>query len=255
MHPLFEVPRRRPSSLSGPFNDYDRESLREILEKPDGELRRYEFVVLLGPHLPAGTYEETVYFLPLAFSYLLENDADALEMVSAVFGYSAINADRLQSDGVGEAVRDSIRRCLGHWTSKFRVHHYDLEACKRKGWQLRYDDCVANAEVVGQAVGDLVEFKTLSGLASGFLRQLADSTEPVQRAWFVELVRNKLQPLGVYVVPDAPDLLKILFNEEFIRRALRSCRRAMVRSEASPTYWRDTLMTVESFLARLDCGS
>jgi hypothetical protein len=48
----------RPGALSDPFRDNTPATLRELLRNTDSELRWGGFNALLGPHLPAGTYEE-----------------------------------------------------------------------------------------------------------------------------------------------------------------------------------------------------
>jgi hypothetical protein len=80
----FAVPHPRPRRLSDPFGDFCDESLARLLDTPDDQLRWNHFKQLLGPFLPAGNYEEIVYFLPFAFNCLLEDDESELELVTPI---------------------------------------------------------------------------------------------------------------------------------------------------------------------------
>lgn len=64
--PLIEAP--RPQSLSDPFGDNSEFALNQVLSRPEEQLDWGDCQCLLGPHLPAETYEELLHFLPRAFS-------------------------------------------------------------------------------------------------------------------------------------------------------------------------------------------
>ena len=73
----------RPTKLSDPWDDFPAVLLERILATPDDKLAFSEFRELFGPSMPAGDYEEVMYFLPLAFAYFAnpENGDDAYEML------------------------------------------------------------------------------------------------------------------------------------------------------------------------------
>ena len=69
----FKVKYRRPEKLSDPHGDFTRDLLQAILDTPDSQMGVHQYINLLGPHLPAGTYKESIYFLPQALRYLLSH--------------------------------------------------------------------------------------------------------------------------------------------------------------------------------------
>lgn len=65
-----------PTHLSDPGGDFSPEELNRILSKADAELDWADFDCLFFGKMPAGTYEEVRYYIPLACAYL-ENQRDA----------------------------------------------------------------------------------------------------------------------------------------------------------------------------------
>jgi len=120
--PFFHVPYSRPKSLSDPHHDNFKYELKELLTAPDESLNFSQFRSLLGPYLPAGTYEETCYFLPLPFTYILTHDDDALRLVTTLVWYCSEYADKLRSDRILEDARQGIRKCFGSLDEAVRSH-------------------------------------------------------------------------------------------------------------------------------------
>jgi hypothetical protein len=115
----------RPRALSDPFYDNTPASLRELLSRGDSELRWRDFKTLLGPHLPAGTYEEVAYFLPLAFDCISNDKTVALDLCSSVVWFCSKYEEQLTADKVVDAARGQLRGLLRQWTSQFNVTHFD----------------------------------------------------------------------------------------------------------------------------------
>ena len=126
----------RPSRLSDPHHDFSDDFTRAILARPDRELRWNDFKNILGPFLPAGTNEESVYFLPLALEYIASHDDVALDLVTSIVWFVSEFADRLAADGLLVGSRGRIGECFGIWTSRFDVMHFDHASCRAKGWGL-----------------------------------------------------------------------------------------------------------------------
>lgn len=184
------IPHPRPRSLSDPYRDHCPEHLALLLEKSDDELKWHDYQCLLGPCLPAGTYEESVYFLPLAIDYVLANKDEALDLVPSLVWFTSEYADQLSSDGALDAVRVKLQQCLDFWTNDFVVNHYDHDACRAKGWRRKYFDHVRNSEFLMKALGDLIRFKTHADLTYSFVAELAAAEfSPFKSAWFLELAR------------------------------------------------------------------
>ena len=89
---MFSTPYKGPSKLSDPHTDNSPHMLKNLLKKSDAELGWSDYSILFGPHLPGGTYNEVMYFLPRAFTYLKEQNNDAFELVTLIFGFCSNNA-------------------------------------------------------------------------------------------------------------------------------------------------------------------
>ncbi|MEX0726465.1 MAG: hypothetical protein WD065_09375 [Planctomycetaceae bacterium] len=170
--PDLKLPYARPLSLSDPNHDFTIDHLKSILATPDCDLKWDDFQALLGPYLPAGTYEESAYFLPLTFDYILTHDDEALDLVTSLVWFSSEYARELQRDGALEAVRAKLQPCLDHWTTAFMINHIERENYVGK-WNRRYLDIVHNSSTLMSATNDLLEFKVHSDIASAFFADLA----------------------------------------------------------------------------------
>jgi hypothetical protein len=229
---------KRPKKLSDPYNDFDPDSLGFLLKKNDDEFWWSEYSALFGPHLPAGTYEELMYFLPKAFTHLKENEKDALDLVTAIFGFCSKNLERLQKDGLDLLIKEKITDCLEYWVRDFRIEHFDRQMCKAKGWGLNYFDYVYNTDTICEALTDLVRFETLKSLAIEFVKTLAfHDGNIIKASWFLELSRTRFD---TYNSPDCSEIQHFLSDEGLLLEAY-----AVVWPEAEDyklTYWRDTFM-------------
>jgi hypothetical protein len=106
---------RRPKTLSDTFHDNTPAGLRELVAKPDERLGWGDFKDLLGPHLPAGTYDEVVYFLPLAFDHVRAKNWDALDLCSSLAWFCSEygRPSRFGQRGRSKPGR-SLARCCGN---------------------------------------------------------------------------------------------------------------------------------------------
>lgn len=232
------VPHARPKSLSDPFHDHTPEGTRELLSKRDGELSWADFQCLLGPFLPAGTYQESVYFLPLAFEHIASHDDDALDLVTSIVWFVSEYACDLERDGLLDAARDRISECFEKWTAEFSVTHFDKPACEEKGWGLPYFDYVEPVEVVCVGTCDLIRFERHADLARAFFRELGENgTDGTKAAWFLELSRAYYD---ICHPPKDPSIARVLTDRDNLDRAVVLAR-PIVGRESSPTYWTDTL--------------
>lgn len=230
----------RPNSLSDPFCEFAPDTLKLLLQKADCELCWIDYKDLLGPYLPAGTYEEAVYFLPLAFDYLLENVDEALDLVTSLAWFASNYAIELERDGVLQITRNKLASCLKHWTCEFTVLHFDEDACREKGWGLTYFDYVQNSETVIQATEDLVRFETHLDLAVSFYAELSSNeNDPLQSAWFLEFARA-LAKNDVYKPPEHPAICKLLQDDELIARHSAMVRCRLASYDENTSYWLDT---------------
>ena len=230
-----KIPYPRPRKLSDPHSDFTPKLLAELLATPDNQLQWNHFQNLLGPFLPAGTYRESVYFLPLAFNYLRRSD-DALEFTTSVTWFVSEYADDLAADGLLDECRTEITSCLLHWMRDFTVLHFDRDACAAKGWGLWYFDYVQRSQDICETLCDLDRFARHADLADAFISQLVSSDEPVSVGWFFELARGQDD---VYHPPTRES-----FHRHFSDVALLTHKQAIAEEHlapvtASPTYWND----------------
>lgn len=233
---MIKVRHPRPKVLSDPYDDFTPDYLRGLLAVPDAELKWHHLRDFLGPHLPSGTYAETVYFLPIAMEMLKCNEDTTLDLVTPVVGFCAKNADRLRTNGLLDEVRVELRKIFQAWTSTFDVIHYDRDGCQAKGWGLRYFDHVRRSETVCQMLEDLHRFETQADLLDSFMVSLVKNSSPVAAAWFLELARSQDD---VYHPPARPSLIEALNNRDLIEHKGLIVLESFHDSTPSPTYWRD----------------
>jgi len=232
----------RPTHLSDPFQEFAEEYLCEVLAKPDRTLEWSDYQNLLGPFLPAGTYEESVYFLPLAFEFTLTHPEDEIDLVSSLVWFSSEYAARLAEDGLLESARKRLRACFDYWTADFHVVHYDLAACRQKLWSIDHNDIVDHSQVVQEGMGDLVRFKAHRDLAESFYRSIAyHQGDPIRAAWFLELAR--LQVEG-FKSPKDPVIQGLLTDPDLLTAAGAVVIDKLLPHEPSPTYWKDAFATL-----------
>ncbi len=240
----FRVKHPRPRKLSDPYHDFSPDMLEELLAIPDDKLKEHQYLQLLGPILPAGTYEESVYFLPGAFRYLIvQSPDDYLDIIPSVIGFVSKNTKYLEKDRILDEVRACIRECFTHWTSHFIVVH------RRSGNDERnrtpaYGDYVRNSETIQVAIRELVKWEQPSDLAEAFVQELADNTSnPLKAAWYLEYARasrDRLQqPLN------NQRLSYLSHNKAQLQKAAQLVRQHLVSTEQSPTYWRDTFRALK----------
>lgn len=231
-----KVKHKRPRSLSDPYQDYSKGTLDTLLATSDSRLTRRDYQSLLGPFLTAGTYEEVVYFLPLAYEYLWDHDEDALDLGISIAWFISEYAEELKRDKLLDACRDRVCELLWKWVSRFEVDHYDRDACKEKGWVLDYDDIVPLKEAVCEFLCQLYDFKIHQDLVIEFFERLSGSLGGVdQAAWFLELWRAQ----GDMCHPPSHERITELLNSVgHLRTAYATLQDTdIVEQSKSPTYW------------------
>lgn len=215
-----------------------------LVSTSDGEMNWQHYMTLLGPHLPAGTYDEVVYFLPHAITYLWSHDEAALDLCTTIIWFASEYAEDLERDGLLAGVRAEMLELLRRWTRDFRIQHFDENACKAKGWRFKHRDLVKMSEVVCQSMQDLDRFHTHADLIDSFLRGVLIDFEqqPVKAAWLVELAHARH---NVYTPPSTPSVDAVLNDRDLIQRAMSVAIRADALRCQSPTYWQDVAVLLD----------
>ena len=210
---------------------------------PDAKLQWHHYRWLLGPYSTAGTYEEVLYFLPLAFDHVIAHDESALDLITSVVWFTSEYDERLRHDRLRNAVRDRLRDCLSHWTSEFRIIHFDREACREKGWEVLDSNAVTHSQLVCMCTEELVRFKNHADLAVEFTKSLAEhGGDGVKAAWFLEYSRSRF---AAHTPPDDEQILRLLTDRKLLESAADVVRDKQVGRGHSPTYWRDTYCQLE----------
>ncbi len=234
------LPYLRPRSLSDPFHDHGPDHLAALISTPDQDLKWHDYQCILGPFLPAGTYEESAYFLPLAFDYVLKNDEDALDLVTSLVWFTSEYALQLKHDSALDAARTKLKQCFTQWTGDFVIRHFDRDACRGQGWGLSYFDYIRHSETVGEATNDLIRFETHGDLALAFFTDLAIAeSDAVKSAWFLECARAHLSN-DAYCPPEHVQIQQLLDDQELVSKHSAIVRRSLPTYDSDATYWRDT---------------
>ena len=111
---------KKPVRLSDPMSDFSQEELAGILSKKDTELDWRDFDCLFQGKLPAGTYEEVRYYIPLACSYI-ENQSDACDFFEHFFVWIEDNCERLKEDDLIDPVVSAFRNLFRKVTLSFSL--------------------------------------------------------------------------------------------------------------------------------------
>ena len=233
------MPRQRPTQLSDPYHDFSEKELETFLAVPDDKLESNHLHCLLDPILPAGTYEETAYFLPLAFQFLIDHGEPAGDLVGCVVGFASNYAQQLEADGSLGDVRDALRSMLRHWTREFVVRHVKRDAGQEGKWISDHFDFVNNSSLVAEAIDELIRFEKHADIAVNFIRSLADHKgDPTKAAWLLEYYRSQYHLWGLRVQHDG--IRKILSDKTVLASAAEVVVAKLVDQEGSPTYWNET---------------
>ena len=234
----FKFPYPRPKQLSDPYNYNSPQGLARLLQKADSALDWNDLRLILGPFLPAGNYEESAYFYPLAFDRALNHEDEAFDIQTSLVWFASEHWMQIENDNAGDAIRIGLTHCLHHWNAEFKVVHFDDAQCREKGWQRNYSDLVWMSENVIEFLNDLIRFETHADLAFSYFESLSKPSDPIKSAWFLELARSHVAR-DVYRLKNHR-LQQILDDETLGIEHANVLREDIDIIAESPTYWRDT---------------
>jgi len=112
----------KPTRLSDPGGDFSPEELNRILSKEDAELDWADFDRLFFGKMPAGTYEEVRYYIPLACAYI-ENQRDACDFFEHFSIWIEDNYARLKEDGLLDPIISAFHALFRKATSSFELEY------------------------------------------------------------------------------------------------------------------------------------
>jgi hypothetical protein len=235
----FRTPYHRPSKLSNPHEHFSQREVDRVIKMRDDQLTWSDFNMIFHWGTPAGSYEEIVYFLPLALCHIREKPIDALEFMSGVFCFIDSNIQNLASDSLDGKTVVAIEEIFQAWTSRFIVAHYDADACREKGWSLDHEDRVENCQSVMQLIEDLQSFPAFPELSDKLIESLAWQQQyPVRSAWFLEYAREVNDWPGTFI-KSSPVQLRLSKDRTLLQDHYNRIVKTVVASTESPTYWPD----------------
>lgn len=109
---------KKPTRLSDPMSDFSPEELNGILLKQDAELGWRDFDRIFQGKMPAGTYEEVCYFIPLVCA-CIENQKDACHFFEHFSIWIEDNYKRLKEDGFLAPIVSAFHGLFRKSTSAF----------------------------------------------------------------------------------------------------------------------------------------
>ena len=113
---------QKPTRLSDPGSDFSPEELKKILSKEDADLDWADFDCLFFGKMPAGTYEEVRYYIPLACAYV-ENQRDACNFFEHFSIWIEDNYARLKEDGLVDPIISAFHNLFRKATSSFDLEY------------------------------------------------------------------------------------------------------------------------------------
>jgi len=192
----------KPTRLSDPGGDFSPEELNGILLKHDAELGVRDFDRIFQGKMPAGTYEEVCYYIPLACAYI-ENQRDACDFFEHFSIWIEDNYARLKEDGLIAPIVAAFHALFRKETSSF-----DLEY---NGDHAVYPTACASVESVLDAMFRLAlacpEFRP-----DALFSELKENMSFVHAEWIVYISTEMamLSPEKIRTVISAADYQKAL---------------------------------------------
>ena len=113
---------QKPTRLSDPGSDFSPEELNRILLKEDAELGWRDYDCIFHGKMPAGTYEEVRYYIPLACAYI-ENQRDACNFFEHFSIWIEDNYARLKEDGLVDPIISAFHGLFRKATASFDLEY------------------------------------------------------------------------------------------------------------------------------------
>ena len=192
----------KPTRLSDPGSDFSPEELNGILLKHDADLDWADFDRLFFGKMPAGTYEEVRYYIPLTCAYI-ENQRDACDFLEHFSIWIEDNYARLKEDGLVDPIVAAFHNLFRNATSSFEL--------ERNGGHAVYPSACASMESVLEALFRLApacpEFRP-----DALFTELKENLDYIHAQWIVYIVTEMtmLSPEWIRSVLPASDYQKAL---------------------------------------------
>src|SRR4051794_9225342 len=190
--------RTRPIRLSNRNCCYSNERIAEIDAKSLDTLSWSDFEAIFTLSACTAKYDEQLYYLPVALSYLAARPDDGPDFVPGLVHFIASHREALIQDNYYSPSIEELRRAFAVWTAQFSVVHFDASACAAKGWRIDHDDIVENSGAVKDLIDALVTHG-LSAVADDLVRQWqASDHDDIRSAWLLEFAKEQRSDYGYY---------------------------------------------------------
>ena len=172
-----------------------------LIKKEEKDLNGVDFKVLLNTNLLAGTFNETVYYLPLAIVYLCRDTDDRLEMIEDFIDYifvNKVNIEVLFNIKIQEILNHIIDFNLKNYPSNVKLHDKQITFNFKKFWFIEeFFESVNRWESARKWIESKIE-------------EMKDGNE-LQRRWLYILYEECNEVFGQYL--DDETILKVYLDE------------------------------------------
>ncbi len=109
-----------PERLSDPWRDFSEEELTAIVSKRNSELDWRDFSNVFSNCLPAGEYCESVYYLPLAMEYIINEKEDYYQLFNHLMWWLGFFKDELIKDNIYYLAQKTLKNFFVNKVSTFQ---------------------------------------------------------------------------------------------------------------------------------------
>lgn len=246
MHEIKATGYPKPKQLSDPYGEFGAEQKEIILHKDGAFLNARELTALFNGSVSAGTYDESVHYLPDVTRFLAAhywesvhaNDADFDELFHKFFRWTAYYCDFLAKDGIWDDLNRYLSDLFALATGRF-------ELCGKSSPGFGLVECFFT--YFGH--GSFLQKHDPLGVCKNFpfgvteeymARRFEHPASYVDHAWLILLVNGSCGLTGCYGINDIHDsaFLEKLRNDAAWRAAAVTA--VIAETEARPEltdYW------------------
>ena len=202
-----QIPYSRPTRLSNPFKDFTEDELSRILSVKDLEMGWPELACIFQSYLPAGTYEECAYFIPLALKFI-QNGNEAPSLIQDFLLWCDHNYAKLEADKLLKPILETFHEHFGKILSSFEFF--------RNADGILYPNNASELYSYLETMHACYESPTIMLSCEEWLKEafiLLNSY--LQAAWLIALINNYTR-LGFYKSEFMDEILK---NESIMKTA------------------------------------
>lgn len=198
--------KNKPSQLSDPHHDYGERYLDKILSKEDNDLDAIDYRDLLNGNVPAGTFKEVAYYLPLSINYLCLEFYDQLEMINSWVDFLYENKSSI-SNYFNIGVEDILNQIFSCLTENFKIVQINEAERKKLNLNINNSRYIENLELLCY----LFKRANLYNEGSAWIRRKVEEMKngnEIQKKWLYELYEGCNEVLGLYL--DDETMLEVL---------------------------------------------